>query len=261
MFSFSASHCTDVYGFSKKPCIIFIIVSFRKVRFLKLRFKWLKEMVAFDRESTRERKIERDLERRRRHFAKELWNAAKAREDIGKAEEAWADALKLFPLCVQEAWKDKGMHAKSLGDWEIFKAAAAVQRDRGNPFPYGNAIGTVGIFMPEKREICYYAKTAPGILDYPYSWKAPIDVCGHEISHFIDWVSLFPSKRKSFEKLFEEEGILMEEYSRSDVAEFFADACWLYMRFPEITVKWLPKTMEWFECFFNALRETEVQSD
>ena len=68
---------------------------------------------------------------------------------------------------------------------------------------------------------------------------------------------MIPSDSENFEQLFDEEGILMEEYSRNDIAEFFADACWLYVRFPEITTKWLPKTMKWFDRFFEGIHDKE----
>ena len=225
--------------------------------FYKLHFKWIEEIAEFNRETTRARKAERSLEKKRRQFAKELWDAAKARKDTSTPENAWEVALATYPQCVRDAWYDKKMQAICLDGKQIMKAAIEVQKDRGAFFPFEKALGTVGIFTPEMRTVRYYAKTSPGILDYPYSWKNPIDVCGHEIAHFIDWISLIPSDSENFERLFDEEGILMEEYSRNDVAEFFADACWLYVRFPEITTRWLPKTMKWFDRFFEGIHGKE----
>ena len=191
--------------------------------------------------------LEHDLLRRRKEFAREIWNASKTPLDGG--DDPCKVALAILPESISAAWSDKQMTSTGLSVREMYKQSRAVHESRGI-YSLFIPVGTVGIFSPEDRKIMYLVNAKRGWLDYPFSWKGVVDVCGHEIGHFIDWVSLTPSASNGFAKVFKAEGHMLDDYAATDATEFFADTCWICTRFPEIAAKWIPQTAKWFEVFF-----------
>lgn len=191
--------------------------------------------------------LERELLRRRRAFACEIWEASK--EPLEAGDDPCLAALELLPVEVRRAWRDKEMESEGLSAREMYKQARAVHEARG-VYSLFIPVGTVGIFSPDDRKVMYLASAKRGWLDYPYSWKGVVDICGHEVCHFVDWVSLVPSSSSDFVAAYEAEGHMLDEYGGADATEYFADTCWICVRFPDIAAKWIPQTARWFEKFF-----------
>ena len=162
--------------------------------------------------------LEHDLLRRRKEFAREIWNASKTPLDGG--DDPCKVALAILPESISAAWSDKQMTSIGLSVREMYKQSRAVHESRGI-YSLFIPVGTVGIFSPEDRKIMYLVNAKRGWLDYP-----------------------------CFAKVFKAEGHMLDDYAATDATEFFADTCWICTRFPEIAAKWIPQTAKWFEVFF-----------
>lgn len=89
------------------------------------------------------------------------------------------------------------------------------------------------------------------MLGHRCGWQTTIDTAGHEMCHFADWSCNFISESSpSFKECFDADRALFTASSYKEIAEFFATAGWVSIRYPHIAALHMPKTFRWFEGFW-----------
>lgn len=155
-------------------------------------------------------------------------------------------ALSYFPGYLPKLLQHWGVTV-SVGEREWMNGIHS-EMVRAGRLPKGGRLS--GLFDPEAMtvDILDGIKADPS---YAPKWQTSVDVAGHEICHFVDWITGTPSLNdEEFLECYKAEDDILPLYEASSSPEFFATAGWVCLRYPEQAREYIPKTFKWFSYYW-----------
>ena len=183
-----------------------------------------------------------------------MWNAAKVKyQNIAvplDAESIMNFVLSKVPESVQEAYYKDNMTMEFCTQSEVQDTSYNAFRKMGKSksWAWWDATQTVGSFQSKKNLIQVSQRTVKhSLLDYPTGWKNHIDIAGHELGHYVDYICGLSHRNKFFLEAYQAERFKFDRYTANSPSEYFADCFWLTCMYPEEMKEELPETYAWFK--------------
>ena len=159
-------------------------------------------------------------------------------------------AFDYFPYPLLDLADEMGLCCYVDSRREMRAVVKEARRMGGLPFQPLST--TLGLFNGYDLLIDVVADIKPDqMLGYRFGWQTTVDTAGHEMCHFADWSCNFISESlPSFKECFDADRALFAASSYKEIAEFFATAGWVCIRYPHIAALHMPTTFKWFEGFW-----------